>query len=70
MVHLGCRDWLDLAVMVWLLMIGASFVALVVQIVRGKGGQMILWLVIIVGGLLFVVVSLFVPLVQALRHCF
>jgi hypothetical protein len=56
--------------MVWLLMIGASFVAFVVQIVRGKGGQMILWLVFIVGGLLFVVVSLFVPLVPALRHCF
>jgi hypothetical protein len=56
--------------MIWLLVLGAFFVALVVQIVRSKGGQMILWLITIAGGLFFVVVSPFVPLVPALRHCF
>ena len=65
----ACRDWLDLAVTIWLLVLGAFFVALVVQIVRGKGGQR-LWLATIAGGLLFVVVWLFVPLAPALRHCF
>jgi hypothetical protein len=35
----ACRDWLDLAVTIWLLVLGAFFVALVVQIVGGKGGR-------------------------------
>jgi hypothetical protein len=64
-----CRDCLDATIQVRLLVLGALFVWLVVRTVRGKSGH-ILWLLTVAGGLLFVVVSLFVPLLPALRHCF